>query len=223
MDVSLLAHFGTIFLFLLVFVIIYSLLLSVKIFKGVEGSNGVYAVIALATAFFIAAFKPAAMMIMAMVPWFGALAIFIFLLMFIFRMFDSKDEDLFSNALKEKSVFWTILVISIIILVAGLSSSFGQNMLERQVGGTVDVSDNSQVVVDSIDTVEDEYIQSNNNDYNNANINYKSGTQGATATGDFGTNLLMTIVHPKVMGFLLIMIIGVLTIMMMAGSQETLM
>jgi len=200
MDVSLFSYFGPIFLFLMVFVIVYAFLTVSKIFDKVDGKNGLYAIIALGTAFFILMFKPAMTVIAVMIPWFTVLIILIFLILFVLKMFN-QDDELGKAIIGQKAVYWTFLTIVIIIVVSSLSTTFGQSLLTKQVGDT-----ETMPVDDAIITAA-------------SNTTISTGT-ATTATPSFGDNVLMTLVNPKVLGLILMMLIGLFTIILMADSQS---
>ncbi len=202
MDVSLFSYFGSIFLFLMVFVIVYGLLSMSKMFGTLKGANGIYAIISLGIAFFVLMFEPVSAMISVMIPWFTVVIILMFLIMFVVKMFDS-DTSLFSGILKSKGVHWTLITVFIIIILASLSSTFGQSLLTQ----------NENVVV----TTEGEIIEATPS--SGVDIPVNNMEPGSTGTDDFGNNMLMTLVNPKVLGLILMMIIGLFTIMLMADSQ----
>lgn len=205
MDISLIGYFGPLFLFLLAFIVVYAFLNITNMFKDIPGKNGISAIIALSLAFFILMFKPAAVLISSMVPWFAVLIILLFLIMFSVKMFNPSD-DLFIKVLGTKAVHWTLITLFIIIVISSLSYTFGQSLLEKQVS--------------------EENVNSEYNTYEDAS-NYdeptssstSSSTTPTTATGSFGDNLLLTIINPRVLGMILLLLIGIFTIIFMADSQ----
>ncbi|MGE0793589.1 MAG: hypothetical protein AB7V77_05425 [Candidatus Woesearchaeota archaeon] len=201
MDVSLFSYFGSIFLFLMVFVIVYGLLSMSKMFSSLKGANGIYAIIALGIAFFVLMYKSVTSVLSVMVPWFAVLIIAIFLIMFVIKMF-SQDDALFTNIIKSKGVYWTILTFVIIIVLASFSSTFGQTLLSGQ---------------EPIETTTTEVI--GGIEYTETTTSPQPSAAATTGTDDFGNNLLKTLVNPKVLGLMLLMIVGLFTIMLMADSQ----
>ncbi len=206
MDVGLLDYFGSIFLFLMVFAVSYGLLSMSKFFKDVPGKNGLYAIVSLAVSFFIVMFKPASDIIRVMVPWATVLLIVSFLILFIVKTFN-QDESMINKLIFDKGVYWTIITIFIIIIIASFSSTFGQSLLSKQVEG----EDGTTIVYDE-----------------NANVTATSKVdlvrdfeQGTTGSSNFGDNVLMTLVNPKVLGLILMMLIGLFTIMLLSGAQES--
>jgi hypothetical protein len=203
MDISLIGYFGPLFLFLLAFIIVYAFLISTKMFDKLPGKNGIAAIIALTLGFFILMFKPAALLISSMVPWFAVLIILLFLIMFSVKMFD-QSEDLFAKVLGAKAVHWTLITIFIIIVISSLSYTFGQSLLEKQVG-------------DNLSNVSGDDVYEEGNEPTTT----QSPSSTATASRSFGDNVLMTIINPRVLGMILLLIIGVFTIIFMADSQST--
>ena len=115
-------------------------------------------------------------------------------------MFDQSD-DLFSKVLGAKSVHWTLITIFIIIVISSLSSTFGQSLLSQQVGA-------------------DEVVSTNYSDVDSGSSTSTTTTSTTASSGSFGDNVLMTIVNPRVLGMILLLIIGIFTIIFMADSQS---
>ncbi|MDD3174859.1 MAG: hypothetical protein PHU51_00085 [Candidatus Nanoarchaeia archaeon] len=196
MDVSLFSYFGPIFLFLMVFVIVYAFLSITKAFEKLPGKNALFAIIAISVSFFLLMYKPAMTVISVMIPWFTVLIMLTFLIMFVFKMFN-QDETLWGSVIKQKSVMWTILTFVIIIVLASFSSTFGQTLLAEQV---------TETTTDGmITTVTNQTVPV---------------TTTSTASSSFGNNVLMTLINPKVLGLILMLIIGMFTIMLLSDSQE---
>lgn len=204
MDVSLFSYFGPIFLFVLVFVVVYALLSVSKMFDKLEGKNGLYALLAITSAFFVLMFKPASTLITTMVPWFAALVILMFLIMFVVKMFNS-DDKIFENLIQNnRGFYWILITIFIVIVIASLSSTFGQTLLSKQTGETVTEVNPSQINLNGTIGPEVPTIET---------------AKATGASSNFGDNVLMTLVNPKVLGMILMLVIGMFTIMFMADSN----
>lgn len=208
MDISLLEYFGSIFLFLMIFAVTYGLLTMSKMFKDVPGKNAIYAIMSLALSFFVVMFKPAAAVIKVMVPWVTILVIFVFLVLFVVKTFN-QDDSLVSKLIYDKGVYWTIITIFIIIVIASFSSTFGQSLLTQQVADDGTVISSGEYVT---------YV--NGTPGGNADL-VRDFEQGPTDSANFGDNVLMTLVNPKVLGLILMMLIGLFTIMLLSGAQES--
>lgn len=224
LDVSVLQHFSTLFVFLLVFVVVYGFLLMSKIFaKGNEeiaGSRGLYAIIALTAAFFVSVSGGAAAVVSTMTPWFGVFIIFLFLIFFAFKMF-GVDETQFQNVVKMKEVYWSILVVAILIVIASFSSSFGQNLLnDNSEIVTNPGAPNTVVMQENNGVTPNQSTTSNRLTMTDINIQERQTEQGSTATSDFGSNVLNTIIHPKVLGMLLLLFIAFFAIIFMTSTQN---
>ena len=240
MDISLFQNFTGIFLFLLVFAVSYGFLSIMELFKKTPGSRGLYAIIALTISFLVIVSPTTFQIIMTMTPWFAVLIIFIFLIFFVLKMWAGDDDNLFKNLIKEPSLYWILIIIFVLILIVSLSSTFGQQMLDNN-PQLKTLSNGDQVVQLSDGTVLSmaeasdqgydlagmQEMQDNptsaNQLSNGATIiatDVPSTQAQATATTDFSQNVLATIIHPKVLGLILFMLIGFLTIIFLAKSTN---
>jgi hypothetical protein len=183
LDVGLLSAFGTIFTFILVWIIVYGLLEYTKVFG--DKKQGINGLVAFSSAMLVLASQYALKFVNFVVPWFMILAIAIFLILFVFRVFGIK-EDSFVFAGKEARMW--IIVLSIVILMFGFGSVFGQTTLNR--GAST----------------------------NNTIENGSTAVTNATNTGSFSANLYNTLFHPKVLGLLLIFIIGILALVFLTSK-----
>lgn len=206
LDLGLLDHFGSIFVFLLIFLVTYAFLQVSGLFKKAEGHRGIYALISLAIAFLVSVSSQAVAVISVMTPWFTVLIIFMFLIFFVVRMFSGEDDELFKKLIKQNAIYWVLIVIFVIILLVSLSSIFGQKLLEDQIGP----QNNTEITT----TPQGEFGV----DY--SGYDYEPGEAGSTATTDYGNNFLMTLVHPKVLGMLLLVLIGFFAILLLSGTPE---
>jgi hypothetical protein len=207
LDLSIFEHVAGIFVFLIVFAIVYGFFLVTNMLKGKEGAKGLYAIIALALGFLAMVSKDTFAIITTMTPWFTVLIIFLFLIFFVLRMFTGDDDALFSKLIKNSSVYWVLIVVFIIILIVSLSSTFGQRLLEQQPG--LENGDSSISAPDQDPSFAD--IQEG--------VTSQAGQTGSTASDSFGSNVLLTIVHPKVLGMIMLMLIGMFTIMLLTKAS----
>lgn len=205
LDLSLFAHLSGIFIFLFVFLIVYAFLHVIKIFKDVPGGSGIYAILALAIAAMASFSKGFIAVITTMAPWFTVLIIFLFLVFFVLRMFTT-DPKFFSEMIEAGALKWTLVVVFVIILLVSLSSAFGQDALEKTTGeqsGDAVYNENGEVVYATQVTTPE-----------------PAATEPGVATNDFGTNMMQTLFHPKVLGMLLILLIAFFTILLIARTPE---
>ena len=203
MDLALFQHFGSIFVFLIVFAVVYGFLLVTNIMKDKSGAKGLYAIISLSFAFLAMMSKSMVKVISIMTPAFTVFIIFIFLALFVVRMFAGDDDVLFGKMIRKSSVYWVLIVVFIIILISSFSSVFGQRLLEQQVnpGQEVVVATNGSTA--SLDPT-----------------SVPSDGVTTAATGSYSNNVLMTLIHPKVLGLILLLLIGVFTILFLAKTPD---
>jgi len=198
LDIGLIEHFGVIFVVLVVFLILYGLLEYVKAFG--EGKRGLHAIISLMVALLFLVSKAASTMVSTMVPWFLVAVIFIFFTLLMVRMFGVGEGEL-KKLIGDPNVYPWIVAFAILILITGLSTVFGQGLLEKGKGGT------------------------------STTTNYTGGTGGplpdgtgttSTATTSFSTNMLNTLRHPKVLGLIFIFLVGMFTLLFLTKTPSKL-
>lgn len=205
LDLSLFQHVSSVFIFLFIFLIVYAFLGVSKIFKDISGHNGIYALIALMVAFLSSFSKGFVSVISTMTPWFTVIIVFFFLVFFVLRMFTT-DDAFFEEMLKKGALKWVMVVVFVVILLVSVSSAFGQQMLDNGSGGTTTTTTPAQ----------------------EGGAVYESGTTttattttaDGVATNDFGTNMMQTLFHPKVLGMLLIIMIAFFTILLIARTPS---
>mgnify|MGYP006292350407 CR=1 FL=1 len=230
-DLGLFGGLSAIFTFILIFVIVYGLLTVQRLFKVGDGEKGLYALIALSTAL-LATFSGVAVEFIAfLTPWFTVFIIFIFFVFFIFRMWAGDDENYFQDALKNNNgLRWTLIVVAILILIAALSNTFGQGLLEGnpEIEGqpqqqVVDTDGTSFVQVDATNSatgqVDDGRVYSADGGVS-SNSGAAQNPTSATATASFSDNVLATLTHPKILGLILIMLIAFFTILFLARNND---
>jgi len=189
LDIGILEHFGKIFVVLIVFLIVFGLLETVKVFPGKKGLNGLIALI-IGLMFLVS--NVATNMVKTMVPWFIVGILFIFFVLFMIRMWGLGDADI-KNLIGDSNVYPWLIVLMIVILLGTLSTVFGQSLLEKGEGSS------NTVVVDANGT----YVGVDSS----AGLP-GPGMPGSTTTSSFSTNMLNTLRHPKVLGMILVLIIG---------------
>ena len=202
MDVSLTAHFTSIYVFLLVFTGVYALLEKTKILGG-EKKN-LNAIIAVVFALLIITSKAATAFISFVLPWFFILGLIMLFMIFMGKMFGKSDKDIqwaFSYGTTSPVITWIIIFVAL-ILIFGFSSMFGQDLLEDAEGVPAEDSNiNAPIDESSSDTPLD--------------VGYGAGD---VASSDYGSNVLSTIFHPKVMGMLALFLVGLSAILLITKS-----
>ncbi|RJQ17241.1 hypothetical protein C4573_04280 [Candidatus Woesearchaeota archaeon] len=184
LDLSLVSFFGSAFTFILIWVIVYALLEKTKALGAdKKGLNGI---IALAVAVLVLASKFALKFVNFIVPWFLIMALVIFLIIFVFKVFGIGDSSIMAAGTESR--MW-IITISVIILLFGFGAVFGQSALQQQ--------------GDTNTTQEDATVNEENPDTN---------------TGNFNKNLYNTLFHPKVLGLIFLLIIGILALVFLTSK-----
>ncbi len=205
MDVSLIAHFTSIYVFLLVFAGVYALLEKTKILG--DQKKNLNAIISVVFALLIIISKPATAFISFVLPWFFILGLVILFMIFIGKMFGKSDKDIqwaFSYGTGSPVITWVIISV-ILIVVLGFSGMFGQKLLDYAEGAPVEGS--------SMDVPVDESLDASNSD-----VGYG---QGDIASNDYGSNVLSAIFHPKVIGMLALFLVGLSAILLITKGGFT--
>ncbi len=228
-DITLLGGAKVVFTFLLVYVVVWGLLVMIKPF-GKSVGNGAYAIIGLVSAFFSIISGTMRYVIEFMTPWFLFLVLFLFFTLFVIRMFGVSDGQL-SSIIKTAPVYVPILSAVFIILLFALGSAFGQQSLEATQGAQTSVSYNpagypptsggdsgtTGTGTAGTGTTTAGVLQPGQD------LNGVSGTgqpqpgqAGATATNSFSLNVVNTLLNPKVMALIAIILIATITVWLMA-------
>ncbi len=197
LDIGVLSYFRIIFSMILIFVIMYGFLSWTRPF-GDKGS-GLYALISVAFAILSITSKSVLQLISFMTPWFFVVIFIAFFILFILMIFGLKEKNLTAGASSELRTW--VIIITVVILLFGLGSAFGQGTLNRGTGTTSDGNETTGTT--SLGT--------------GSNI---TGSPENTATSDFGTNALNTLVNPQVLGMILILLIAVFAIFLLTTSAH---
>lgn len=199
LDIGLLPHFGSIFIVLIIFLLLFGMLEYMKVFG--EGKRGLHALIALFIALMFLVYKVPSLMVSMMIPWFVVFIIFIFFTLLMVRMFAHGEADI-KKLLGDPNVYPFLIIILVLILFLALGNAFGQSLLEKGTGAQ-------------------------NNQVNTANTSggyydLEPATPGttSTATPSFTTNLLNTLRHPKVLGMLFVFLVGAFTLLLLTKSPS---
>ena len=185
LDAGILEHFGSVFLFLLLFVVFFGVLESTNPFGAAK--KGLHAIMALAVSVLFIMSVSATGVVRVLVPWFVILMVFVFFVLLVFRMFGMSN---FEKIIQNTAVFPWVLIFAFIVLIGALSTVFGQGLLEAGGGGA-----GSPVVGPDIQPG------------SSAVPSYESGTT-STTTNNFSTNLLNILRHPKILGMVFIFLTG---------------
>jgi hypothetical protein len=135
LDVSIIKNFSAVFTFILVFVIIYGLMQSLKLLG--DNKNGSHALIAVVVAFLVSMSSGVTTVLQTFTPWFTILIIVIFFILFAVRIFGVSTETITKTFMNKTSILTWILVLTAVILLFSLGAGFGQTSLEEgQSNGT---------------------------------------------------------------------------------------
>jgi hypothetical protein len=200
LDAGFVSIFSAIFVFLLVYAVVWAALGKMKIL----GNPSANAIVAFAIAFLMAIAPPARNFVTFIAPWYVALALVLFFILFMVGLFGKTDKD-FPKIIEETRVWVWIVIVSVVIFLAGLAFSFGQQALEAGAGVP------PGAVANPGSPNQDPYIVAAG-PFNGYNPGPQPGEPGATATNDFSKNLLNTMLHPKVLGLLITFVIAAVAV-----------
>lgn len=187
LNTSLVDSFSPILLFLLVFAIVFGILTWSKLLGN---NKAVHSIIALAIGLLVLTSSKSIVIIKTMIPWFVVIVILMFMIILSFKVFGVSDQS-FTNAVTENGTLrWALIVVAILIFALAISSAYGQDSLTY-------TKDKGTVINESSNNV---LLDGNNQEVTTTN------------TGNFQQNLGATIYNPKVLGLLLLLLIGVFTI-----------
>lgn len=203
LDISGLGFFSSVFTFILIFVVVYSLLTYGKIL----GSNsGLHSLIAISIAVLFMFSRDAISVVNFVIPWFTIMFIIIILMIMAYSLFNPGANlyNIMVSAGSHKTVVYWVISLSVIIILLGLSNTYGQ-----KVGPYLTEGDNVALGGNGV-------YGNDSNVISGAADNFR-GTSDVNS-GNFQTNLGATLFHPKVLGMIFILLLGTFTIMLLAGG-----
>lgn len=221
LDAGLVGLFSAIFVFLLVYTVVWG---ALTWRKPLGDNKGAYAMIALAVAFIMAAAPPARAFITFVAPWYVALALVIFFVLFITLLFGLSPEKDFPSIIKHNVAKGWIIILGVVIAVAGMAFTFGQGLLGGTPGAVPDAGYVPPGGVQVIGGNGAPYQEPGTiaptpgGGYYPASPYPAAGTPGSTATPDFATNLINTLIHPKVLGLLITMFIAAIAVYFLSSG-----
>lgn len=225
LDTGLVGVFSSIFTFLLVYAVTWGMLTWAKPFG--DKNTGVYAIIGFSVALLCAVVQPITYFIGFIAPWYIAFALVLFFILFLVSMFGLSPQKDFPKIIGDSRVYIWIIIISIIIFMAGLAFTFGQTALEGTTGTTSTSTSGGNMAV--IGASGASYYPPGTTVVN-ANSGTGSGTigtdvplgmagqPGSTATPNFQTNMINTLLHPKVLGMLIILVIASISVYFLSSN-----
>jgi asparagine N-glycosylation enzyme membrane subunit Stt3 len=186
-----LGQFTFIFIFLLVFAIVFGILSYANPLK--DEKKGIYAIIAFVLAIMISISSSAVVFIRTMTTWFFVLALFVFLIIFVFGLFGLKESN-WQKLVTDPNVYTWVIILAIVIVLFSLGAAFGQRLLEKGGSGT------------------------GGTDNGTGTDGTGTATGGGIQKGSFADNVLMTFMNPKILGLLVVFLIGVFTIIFLTKT-----
>ena len=205
LDIGLLGAVSTLFMVILIFVIVYGFLSWRKPFGG--ENQGLYALVAFGIAIISMTSRGFVTLIMTITPWFFTLIFIGFFILFILMMFGLKEKDLMAGKTKELRTW--VIILTVIIMLFGLGAAFGQTTLEAGTG-TTPTTDNGEP-----STGEPGQIYYGD-DFQETTT---TTTTARTASEDFADNVLATIFHPKVLGMIVILLVGAFAMFLLTKGE----
>jgi hypothetical protein len=171
------------------------LLVFVIIFALLEKSKmlgenkGLHSLIALAIALMMLFVPGVTQVVSIMAPWFVLIFLLIIFFVLIMLAIGMKWEVFAGYMSRWETPHWFLLVIALVIFVGALGSVYGGSMLPYSGGAT------------------------------QMNVSTEGVGEGLTTdTGDFNKNVGRVIFHPKTIGLVFLLLIGALTIKLLAKA-----
>ncbi|MBW2970839.1 hypothetical protein KY320_01615, partial [Candidatus Woesearchaeota archaeon] len=185
MDLGLLEHFTPVFVFIFIWAVTYGILTVTKILGDSKNLNGI---IAFCIGLFIAFSTKPRVIISGIIPW--------FVLMFVFFMFvligmrfvfgEGQGDEMMLNMLGGKTgAGWWIFAVGLTIVIVIAASELSPAITPGASNTTTTSGTSSS--------------------------NAETGP-GSTDTGDWRSNVLNTMFHPKMVGTLVFLLIALFTI-----------
>ncbi len=202
LDISILNNLSIVFVFVAVFTAGWGLLYFVNPF-GFKDDNKkkVYSVLAFALTFIVILSPTVLGLIVFSIPWLTMVLMVAFFLLFFAKMFDT---GLATDKLIRMPVVYGFLIFFVAVIVLfGLGGTFGQTLLETQPG-----------VADQVDAANGQTTPTDT--FIPAGEVRPAPSQPLTQESDFGTNLILTLFHPNILGMLFLMVLGTVTILLLA-------
>lgn len=207
-DISILNSVTTIIVFMLVFVGGWGLMTFVDPFKGSQKGASFYGLLAFLAAVLVVLSRKTVGVILIATPWLILLLFIAFFFIFFAKVFGTSDVSL-TSAFVGPVKGWLIFFVAIILLFA-IGNSFGQDLLEQQVPGQAPpvqtgIPEGSTINADGSVTLPDGTTVPAGQTIPSTGV----------ATDDFGSNLIFTLFHPKILGVLFLFLMGTLTILLL--------
>ena len=143
LEIGLLEYFSIIFPAILIFVLVFALLQKIKILGDNKAIN---ALVAIALAFIVLLSRNILSIVNFAAPWFVIFFVFMVLLLTVFKLMGASDENIAGVIRGDKVVQWTIIAISLIIVVAAFANVYGQRLLPYTLEENITVTEEGEVI-----------------------------------------------------------------------------
>lgn len=211
LDFSILTNFSVVFIFLTVFLAGWGMFLKTDFFNLGEKGKRIYSVMAFALAFLVV-LSPTVVEIFAFaIPWLTVLLFLAFFMLFFVLMFNPDFDT--GWLIEQGTTYGFLITFVVIIMLFAFANSFGQDLLETQpgVGEDIDRIQGESLPADSF--VAEEDVQPGELETQNGVSNAGSG---APVQRDIGSNIVLTLFHPKVLGMFFVMVLATVTMLLIA-------
>jgi hypothetical protein len=166
-------------------ILVFAVVYGMLEHSGLFGkSKNISAIIAFIAAILIVVSRPALAFIDAITPWLLILVIVGFFILFFVRMLGVSEETIVNNFTGNNKIMNIIIVFVALIVIFGLANVFGQGVNNRETTGTEDMGEISS-----------------------------SENTSAEVSGGENTETDNILFHPKVLGMLVFLVIGLFTVL----------
>lgn len=215
LDFGILTNFSVIFIFLAVFITSWGLLLKIDFFKLGGDGKRLYSVMAFAIAFLVILSPGVVELLAFTIPWFTILIFIAFFMLFFAMIFDANLDT--GWLINQGSVYGFLITFVVIILLFGLAGVFGQDLLETQPGvGAGELSDADRIRGESVPA--DEFIPADQ--VSESELQGQVGVSNvggrAPAERDIGSEIILTLFHPSILGMLFVLVLATVTMLLIA-------
>lgn len=212
LDFSVLSSLSIVFVFVAIFVGAWGLLMMLNPFNFDEKKKNVYSVLAFALAFIFILSRPVVSVISFSIPWFAVLVIITFFMLFFTKMIDPGFDT--AALPKEPVVYGFLIAFTVIIVLFGMAATFGQDLLEAQPGvSDADVIRGETRPTDTFVPVDEDPAVVAERQITTGGIPV-NGAVTPTASSNIGSNIILTLFHPKILGMLFMMVLATMTILL---------
>ena len=218
LDFSILTNFSAVFIFLTIFLAGWGLFLKTDFFGLGDEGKKVYSLMAFALAFLVI-LSPTVIEIFAFaIPWLTLLLFIAFFMLFFVLMFNPDFET--GWLINQGTTYGFLITFVVIIMLFAFANSFGQDLLEQQPGYT-----EGQQVADQVDAQgmpQDTFVPED--EVQESTLEGQQGVSnaaGGPAQRDIGSNIVLTIFHPKVLGMFFVLVLATITMLLIAAARST--